>query len=249
MRQTDTAIVRLKPTLGELEGLGIKPVAITAAEPASEAKVTNIGVPVQDLAPEEWVMRRGDCTLGAQHTVLEGRWLWSGVWSNDCPGIIQGSSGSPLLTVGSDGKPSAIVAMINTTTWGGTAANGGMCTINHPCEVTADGVKLVEKTSYAQSVAGVGKCFDAAGRFALGGGCPLPTSSVWAESGGGSFRGGDLPNAAGSLPITSLVGRTAGTVRTALVPLGDATACTKAATYGHAAGNPTSVTKIEVPKH
>jgi len=113
-----------------------------------------------------------------------------------------------------------------------------MCTINHPCEVTADGVTLAAKTSYAQSVAGLSRCFDATGEFTLGGGCPLPTSSVWAETGGGSFRGGDLPNSTGSLPVVSLVGRSAGTVRTALVPLGDGTACTKAATYAHAASKP-----------
>lgn len=234
MRYTDTAIVRLKPTLGELEGLGIRPVKIAGAEPASGAAVVNVGVPVQDLHPDDWVLRRGDCTLGTQHTLLESRWLWRDVWSNDCPGIIQGSSGSPLLTVGADGNPTAVVAMINTTTWGATAANGGACSINHPCELTADGATMAEKTSYAQSVAGIGTCFGSDGAFALGGACPLPTSSVWTESGGGSFRGGDLPNATGQLPEVSLVGRTAGTVRTALVELGDATACELPATYAGA---------------
>ncbi|MGC3993691.1 MAG: trypsin-like peptidase domain-containing protein [Propionicimonas sp.] len=235
MRHTDAAIVRLEPTLGALEDLGIKPVRIIDAEPAEGAAVVNVGVPVQDLDHDQWVLRRGDCTLGAQHTLIESLWLWFGAWSNDCPGIIQGSSGSPLFTVGADGAPTAIVAMINTTTGGSTAANGGACAINHPCEVTADGATMVEHTSYAQSVAGIGKCFDATGVFALGAGCPLPTSSVWAESGGGSFRGGDQPNSAGGLPAASLVGRAAGTVRTALAPLGDGTACQQSATYTGAA--------------
>ncbi len=234
MRHTDTAVVRLKPKLGELEGLGIKPVPIAAAEPASGAEVTNVGVPVQGLDWDDWVLRRGDCKLGTQHTLLESHWLWFGVWSNDCPGIIQGSSGSPLFTLGADGTPNAIVAMINTTTWGGTAANGGMCSINHPCEVTADGVTMAEKTGYAQSVAGLGKCFDSHGEFALGGECALPVSSVWAESGGGGFRGGNEPNSSGAKPEVSLVGRDAGSVRTALVALGDATACAKPATYAQA---------------
>lgn len=230
MRHTDTAILRLKPTLGELTALGIRPVPVTVAEPAAGTPVTNVGVPVQDLTPEDWVLRRGECTLGAQKTLIEHLWLWFGVWSNDCPGIIQGSSGSPLFKMDDD-SPSAIVAMINTTTGGASLANGGACSINRPCEVTSDGVKMVEKTSYAQSVAGLGKCFNSAGQFALGADCPLSTSSVWAETGGGVFRGGSLPDAIGRLPETSLVGRKAGAVRTALVPLGDATACQLPATY------------------
>ncbi|QXT63172.1 trypsin-like serine peptidase [Tessaracoccus palaemonis] len=234
MRHTDTGIVRLDATLGELEDLGIRPVKIADAEPLAGQDVVNVGVPVQDLDQEEWVLRRGDCTLGAQHTLIEGRWLWFDAWSNDCPGIIQGSSGSPVLSVDTDGNPTGVVAMINTTTWGGTAANGGACSMNHPCEVTADGASMVEETSYAQSVAGLGKCFDDAGVFRTGGACPLPDSSVWAETGGGTFQGGDVPDATGATPQVSLVGRTAGTVRTALVPLGDGSACTSATTYASA---------------
>nr|WP_300152219.1 trypsin-like peptidase domain-containing protein [Propionicimonas sp.] len=234
MRHTDTAIVRLKPTLGELEDLGIRPVKLTDTEPAAGTAVVNVGVPVQDLDPDDWVLRRGECTLGAQHTLIEHLWMWLGVWSNDCPGIIQGSSGSPLFTVDAGGDPTAIVGMINTTTGGSTAANGGACSMNHPCEVTADGATMAEKTSYAQSVAGIATCFDTAGSFALSRGCPLPTSSVWAESGGGSFRGGDQPNSVGMLPVASLVGRAKGTARTVLVPLGDGTVCQQADTYADA---------------
>jgi hypothetical protein len=238
MRHTDTAIVRLEPTLGELEARGLKAVPITPAEPAQGAAVVNVGVPVQDLAYEDWVLRRGECTLGAQHTLIEERWLWFDAWSADCPGILQGSSGSPLLSVGEDGMPTAVVAMVNTTTWGATAANGGACTINHPCEVTPDGASMVEQTSYAQSVAGLGACFDGAGEFVRGGDCPLPTSGVWAESGGGTFPGGDRTNAFGQAPEVTLAGRAAGTVRTVLVPLGDGTACGTAATYATAASRP-----------
>lgn len=233
MRHTDTAIVRLKPTLGELVELGIRPVPITADEPDAGAAVVNVGVPVQNLYPDDWVLRRGECKLGSQQTLLESGWLWFGAWSNDCPGIIQGSSGSPLFSVDADGNPTRIVAMINTTTWGGTPV--GACTINHPCEVSDGGVRMQEQTSYAQSVAGLAGCFGADGKFALGEGCPLPNSSVWNEFGGGSFRGGDLPNFAGDLPAVNLVGRAEGSVRTALVPLGDARACQHPETYLDAA--------------
>lgn len=231
MRHTDTAILRLEPSLAELVALGLRPIPITEEEPAGGTAVVNIGAPVQDLRDDEWVLRRGECTLGSQHTLIEFFWLWFGVWSNDCPGILQGSSGSPLLSVDSGGNPTAVVAMINTTTAGSDPARGGACFLNRPCEVTAAGVRMVPQTSYAQSVAGVGACFTATGEFALREACPLPTSDVWAEFGGGSFRGGSEGDAFDQLPQASLVGRTAGTVRTGLVPIGDGTACQNPATY------------------
>ncbi len=239
MRHTDTAIVRLKPTLGELQQLGLRPVPITASEPAEGDTVTNVGVPFQNLDPDQWVLRRSECTLGSQHTLIEFLWLWFGVWSNDCAGIVQGSSGSPLFSLDADGNPSEIVAMINTTTGGSRTSDGGECFLNRPCEVTSTGPRMVEDTSYAQSVAGLGGCFTTEGDFALGQSCPLPVSSIWTESGGGSFRGGDLPDATGRTPAASLVGRTAGPARTVLVPLGDATACQQPETYTSA--NPTVV--------
>ncbi|HRA51548.1 trypsin-like peptidase domain-containing protein [Actinotalea sp.] len=232
MRATDTAVIRLDATLDELADLGVDPVPITEREPAEGTEVVNVGVPVQDLMHDDWVMRLGECTLGAQHTVIEGAWLWFGVWSNDCPGIIQGSSGSPLLTLDADGVPEQVVAVINTTSGGVTADDGGACAINRPCQV-ADGVAtMVEETSYAQSAAGIGECFDPrSGELELGDTCPLPVSSVWTERGGGSFRGGDLPDATGQLPDVSLVGSQPGRARTVVVPLGDGSACTSPATY------------------
>lgn len=238
MRHTDTAIVRLKPTLGELTALGIKPIPLAKEEPDEGATVTNIGVPVQDLMPEDWVLRRGECTLGAQQTLIEFLWTWFGVWSNDCPGIIQGSSGSPLLSLGADGAPTSVVGMINTTTGGSSAAVGGACFLNRPCEVTADGPVMRENTSYAQSVAGIGACFDQQGKFAVGGECPLPTSSIWAAAGGGSFRGSGEGNAFGESPSARFVGRSEGSMRSALVPIGDATACQKPDTYSGATTQP-----------
>ena len=235
MRHTDTAVLRLKPTLGELTALGIRPIPVTGVEPAPGTPVVNIGAPVQELSENEWVLRRGECTLGARHTLIEFRWLWFGVWSNDCPGIVQGSSGSPLLTLGPDGEPTAVVAMINTTTAGSDPAMGGACWLNRPCEVGADGARMVPDTSYAQSVAGLGACFTTAGEFSREEpGCPLPDSDVWAESGGGSFRGGGEGDAFDQPSQVSLVGREPASVRTALVPLRDATACQAPETYAGA---------------
>lgn len=241
MRHTDTAILRLKPTLGELIALGIKPIPLAEAEPAEGSPVTNIGIPIQDLTPEDWVLRRGECKLGSQQTVIEFLWTWFGVWSNDCPGIIQGSSGSPLLTLDASGGPTAVVGVINTTTGGSTAAMGGACFLNRPCEVTAAGPVMQEGTSYAQSVAGISACFDEQGKFSIGGGCPLPVSSIWAAQGGGAFRGDGEMNAFGEASSARFVGRAEGTMRSALVPIGDATACQNPGTYVGAEPQPLPV--------
>lgn len=227
MHTTDLAILRLDATLGDLRGQGVLPLPVVDAEPAEGAVVVNVGVPVQGLDPDDWVLRRGECALGAQSDVIESAWLWFDVWSNDCPGVIQGSSGSPLIADG------AIAAVINTTTGGITEAMGGACWLNRPCEVV-DGEPVMRlDTSYAQSVAGIGGCFGERG-FELGGACPLAVTDVWAESGGGAFRGGGESDAFGRAPEAALAGRVAGSAITALVPLGDPRACREAGTYAGA---------------
>lgn len=241
MHMTDTAIVRLDATLDELAGYGVTAVPITDVEPAAGDPVINVGVPVQDLFDDDWILRRGDCTLGDRHTLLEFNWIWQEVWANDCPGIVQGSSGSPLFAPTADGAPATIVAMINTTTWGSVGGRGGDCFMNRPCELSAGSVSVAERTSYAQRVAGLGACFDAVtGEFGLDGECPLAVTSVWSSPGGGTFRGGGLPDSVGALPGASLVARRAGTVRTVLVELGDGDECADPAVY-------IGATEIEVP--
>lgn len=234
MRGRDVAIVRLKESLGELRALGIVPVPIIDEEPTPGTAVRNIAAPVQDLDWDDWVLRTGDCTLTHQTDLLEFLWLWTDSWANDCPGVRMGSSGSPLLTLDDDGGPAAIAAVINTTTWGSSPDNGGLCFLNRPCEFGDDGLEMVEQTSYASSVAGVGRCF-VDGVFALGGECPLEVSSVWSNAGGGIFRGGDLPDANGQTPQADLVINPAfadsAPVRTVLVELTSSTVCTDPAVY------------------
>lgn len=235
MRGRDIAIVQLDATLGELEALGVRPVPIANDEPEPGTSVVNIGVPVQELEPDDWVLRRGGCTLGEQRTLIESSWLWFDTWSNDCPGIVPGSSGSPLFAMDPDtGEPTEIVSMINTTSWGVTAADGGACFINRPCQVLPDTVEMVEETSYGVSVAGVNRCFDSKGEFTIDADCPLDTSSVWATRGGGSFRGGDIPNAVGQIPEVSLAAAGTTSARVVMTPLGDGTSCLSPDTYENA---------------
>ena len=233
MRDTDAAIVRLDATLGALERLGARAVRIAGSEPRSADAVVNVAVPTEGLEPDAIVMRRGECTLGGPYTLVESSWLWFHVWANDCPGDLEGSNGSPLLLL-HDGAPGEVVAMIGTTSAGAGSADGGACTAGRPCRLTGTGVEAVD-ARYAQSVAGVGRCFDvASGRFSVGGECPLPLSDVWAERGGGTFRGAGLPDAAGQLPEASFVAVAVGILQTVLVPIGDGTACADKETYRNA---------------
>lgn len=238
MRGRDVAIIRLKEDLGYLKELGINPVAIIDAEPTAGVAVKNVAAPVQNLDQDDWVLRGGDCKLLNQTDLLEFHWLWADSWANDCPGVKQGSSGSPLFTLKSDGGPEAIAAVINTTTWGASLKNGGLCAMNRPCEF-GDEITMIEETSYASSVAGIGKCFDSDGVFKLGGECPLEISSVWAHNSGGIFRGGELPDAMKRLPEANLTINPAlgdsAAVRTVLVPLTSAQVCTDPAIYSGAA--------------
>ena len=81
-----------------------------------------------------------------------------------------------------------------------------------------------------------------------------PGADIWAEQGGGLFRGGGEPNAAGELPQASFVGRALGIVRTVLVRFGDGRPCARKETYADAraavlprAGEPWEAVGVVVP--
>lgn len=171
MKRYDIAIAELEGTLGEAKARGLKALPFSHDGPAEGDAVVNIGAPVQNLAEDENVLRRGECTLGNQTDLIEFNWYWQDSWSNDCPGIIQGSSGSPLIA---DGE---IVALINTTTEGGFV-KGGNCYMSNPCELGESGPVTVDQRSYAVSVAGVYTCFDDTGTFALTEACPLARGGI-----------------------------------------------------------------------
>ena len=160
MKGRDVSIARLDVTLGEARAAGLVPLVIAPTPPSVGDPVVNVGVPVQGFDANEWVLRRGECTLGEQVDLIEFVWHFDDSWINDCPGIRGGSSGSPLLDA--DGR---IVALINTSTVG--APEGGDCYLGQPCERGDDGTVVVVDRSYAVPVAGIDRCFDDQGIFSL----------------------------------------------------------------------------------
>ncbi|MFV0319528.1 MAG: trypsin-like serine peptidase [Microbacterium sp.] len=227
MRGIDVAVVRLDATLGELRAAGAVPLSVGAAVPAEGLDVVNIAAPTQNVMPEEWVLRKGECTLGATADVIEGRWLWFDAPRNDCPGVLGGSSGSPLIAGGE------IVALLNTTNTGVPVERGDTCYLGKPCEVDGDAAVFVPDTSYGTQVAGVGDCF-VDGVFALDGGCPLPVTTLWDIDGGGIF-GADGTDGIGLEPELALRGDTAEEVAVIQnVALGDASRCTDPVAYADA---------------
>jgi len=223
MKRYDLAVLRLEGTLGAAQGLGLRALPIAVQAPATGDAVVNVGIPVQALDQDAWVQRAGSCTLGAQTDLLENVWYWQDAWGNDCPGIIQGSSGSPLLAGGE------VVAVINTTTYGGFI-RGGECFLGNPCELGPDGETMVDDRSYAQSVAGVAYCFDDAGVFALGGSCPLPAPGVRTPATNATVSL-DAVRAGEADVRVALLSDRAVAVRYGLAPATSARPCADEATY------------------
>lgn len=227
MRGTDIAIVRLDATLGDLRKAGAVPLPIASAPGDVGSDVVNIAAPTDDVDDDEWVLRRGACTLGSTVDVIEHTWLWLAAQRTDCPGVRGGSSGSPLIA---DGE---IVSLINTTNTGIPVERGDTCYLGKPCEIDGDAAVFVPDSSYGVHVAGVGDCF-VDGDFALGGACPLEVSTLWDIAGGGIFAP-DGADGAGRTPELAL--RSDSDVEVAVITdvvLGDAARCTDASAYAGA---------------
>lgn len=224
MRRYDIAFVELAGTLGEATAQGLEALPLSAAGPAEGDAVVNVGVPVQDLGTDEHVLRKGECTLGKQTDLIEATWYWLDSWSTDCPGIIQGSSGSPLIA------DDTIAAVINTTTGGGFV-RGGECSMSNPCEVGAEGTVMVPDRSYAVPVAGMGSCFGADGVFTLGGDCPLSAGGIRTDGWPTTVLSLDDVTAGRNDPGIALVSDSPVTARLGLTPANASRGCLQESTY------------------
>ncbi len=216
MNGTDIAVIELAATFGQLTNDGVRAYRPAALLPAGRLAV-NVGVPVEDVPDSQVAPRLGQCVTGHQVGVVELGWFFDDAQAVDCPGILGGSSGSPLFD-----RTDRVVGMINTTTVG--ASPGGTCWLNKPCERTDAGVVPVPDTSYAVSVAGLDSCFSG-GRFALTENCPLPRPGVVVQTTVTALNAdGDTITAEVTAPARTVL-------RTGVAPLTATDSCAEEATY------------------
>lgn len=159
MKGTDLAIVELAATVGDLNKRGINPLPIANALPDPGSPIRIVGVPVNDIPTEQWLLRQTTGTQGSKTNLIEFVWTWWAMYANNAPGIVGGHSGSPVMRSYREG----VAGLINTTTNGGTSP----CYLGHPCELTPQGAVPRPNTNYMLSVLDVPGCIDANGNFDL----------------------------------------------------------------------------------
>jgi hypothetical protein len=170
MKGHDIAIVELAIRYADLVGQGIVAWRPEVRLPSAGEPVVIVGAPLQQ-SPATAYLRLAACALqGRAPVVQEYIWHWYDFDRLGCRGVAPGSSGSPVISR----LTGRVIGLLSTTTQGGRAPYTE-CALDHPCEPQgmADPLGL-EEMSYATPLVRLDRCFDASGRFELGGrGCPL----------------------------------------------------------------------------
>ncbi|MEO5964167.1 MAG: trypsin-like peptidase domain-containing protein, partial [Candidatus Limnocylindrales bacterium] len=166
MKGTDLAILQLDATVGALADAGYHPWPIGDIGPldgsSRDVIMTGapVGAPIVDIPEAERYLRLGTCSLDTNPVRINERlWLWSAL-RNDCPEVLPGNSGSPVIDI----ETATLVGLINTTTYKGE--NGAPCWLGRPCEVVDNGEDALPDTSYAMPLGSLSGCFAADGSFA-----------------------------------------------------------------------------------
>ncbi len=163
MRISDVAVLELGATRRDLQDLS----SYALGDPPSAGDpIEAVGVPTAGIPPEEWFLRASPCTARATVRLVEGKWLWDAAGSSDCPGILGGSSGSPVFAADDF---AVAVGIVNTTTI--SAPPGGSCAVGRPCELSTGRAVQVANRSYFMPLATWEACW--APRFDIANdGCP-----------------------------------------------------------------------------
>lgn len=165
MKGLDISVLSSDQTVAQLISQGLTPYRITQQSLPTESPITIAGVPMDVNA-----LQLSYCESGDTYNVIEGYWHWYGFDENNCQGISEGSSGSPVFD-----NNQSIVGLINTTT---NTAVGKTCYSGNPCAVDEEGAHVKKNKNYVVPLQNLDQCFDASGRFSLNHlGCPLPKPS------------------------------------------------------------------------
>jgi hypothetical protein len=103
LQGADLALLELDSTLEELVTQGITPLKL-GPSPAAGSAVQVIGEPIAIGKG----LRLSVCTEQLQDTSRVGNWVWRNVRSNDCQGLDDGASGSPVID-----SASHLVSVVN----------------------------------------------------------------------------------------------------------------------------------------
>ncbi|MCE1115924.1 MULTISPECIES: trypsin-like serine peptidase [Pseudomonas] len=109
----DLALLELDATLQEVMARGIEPMKL-GAPVAAGSEVLMVGEP----AGAGTGLRLSACTEHDLPSLREGLWLWRNLKRNDCPGVADGASGSPMI----DRASNRIVSVVNSLTQDAVAA-------------------------------------------------------------------------------------------------------------------------------
>ena len=160
MTGTDVTLYRLTTTFASIRSAtGVSARTIAAAHPAAG----------DTFVPSGFFSRVFNCDIQTfVPTLREDRWTWhdSIRYAAGCM-TIHGTSGSPIVSAATG----QVVGINNTAN-----DNGGVCTLNNPCEVDESGnVTVHYKTNYGEETYGIPACLTAANEIALTqAGCTLP---------------------------------------------------------------------------
>ena len=119
---------------------GSRPADRGRATTSGEA-VASIGVPVLGLQPDAQVLRRAECTLGDQRSLIESFWLW--LWMLREPIAAALLAGRKRLAAAPEsdenGRPVEVVAMVTGVAVGSEPRRRTPAGSDRPCEVTGGG--------------------------------------------------------------------------------------------------------------
>lgn len=148
MQGTDLALLELDSSLDDVMAQGIVPLRLAPSpEPGSEVQV--IGEP--SVADEG--LRVSTCTEQLAEVVVQQPWVWRKARRNDCHGIAEGSSGSPVVTP----DDHRIVSVLNSI--GATPQGVEPCKPDNPCH-WSDAASVVDRPlNYAMPVHRLMGCF------------------------------------------------------------------------------------------
>lgn len=153
MQGMDVSLVRLNRTKQEMSDLGVRALQLAESLPELGAAVSVLGVPSGDDT-----LQRASCQHLGLADIAERFASWEAVVKNDCAGIREGFSGSPMLDAAG-----RVYAVLGTTTIGAISET---CAMGNPCEVVAarsTGARTCNETNYGARAIAFHGCFDERG--------------------------------------------------------------------------------------